>query len=65
MRAILRSILTDLTTIAGVACLLAGLYLWLGPPAPLLAGGVILIYAGAMLARQEDIEHEPNETTNT
>lgn len=55
--------MTDLITLTGVACLLAGLYLWLGPAASLIALGTMLIYTGARMAQQE-ARLEQGEQTN-
>lgn len=61
-----KSELDTIIAVIGLVVFLAGLYLWLGLPAPLIVGGSVLMYAGAKL----DVEklwskHEPDQTTDT
>lgn len=58
-------VITDLLTIAGLLCFLAGLYLLAGLPTSLMALGLVLMLAGARVARFEGAtdDNEPDETT--
>ena len=56
---------TDFITGTGALLLLAGLYLWLGLAALLIATGLILILVGVRLAQLEQPEDEPNEDTTS
>jgi hypothetical protein len=51
----------DLIAVTGLICLLAGLYVWLGLAAPLIVGGLVLIWIGY---RYEDTRGA-NQATDT
>lgn len=57
-------ILDDLLAFAGLCCLIAGVYLWLGLPAALILLGIILIYIGARLDIRTN-DNEPDKAVNT
>lgn len=57
----IRNHLDDLLALAGLVCLLSGIYLWLGLAAMLILLGLILIYTAARLDMRQ---YEPDQTTH-
>jgi hypothetical protein len=52
----------DVIALIGLACFLAGIYLWLGLPAALIVLGLALMFVGARveLPRRGGVKHEPD-----
>lgn len=56
--------LDDLIALAGLICLISGIYLWIGLPPALILLGIILIYVGVRLDIRTN-HNEPDKATNT
>ena len=56
--------LDDIIALAGLVCLISGVYLWIGLPPALILLGIILIYIGVRLDVRTN-RNELNQTTNT
>lgn len=57
--------IADLLYLTGLAAILAGIYLWLGLPAALIALGVILIYTAVRIEQTTGGDNEPAETDDS